>query len=112
MKTPTKIVNGKAINIYVLLFMSSQKSCVKYEGCRQNCKLQVSGHHKYFGKTMLTQHKSNILRILTLCIQETPIGIIFQTVKTQMKQSIMLHFIRVYTVCEGKTDLQTPKLLD
>ena len=29
--------------------------------------------------------------------------------KTQMKCSIMLHFIRVYTVCYGKKDLQTKK---
>ena len=27
--------------------------------------------------------------------------------KTQMKCSIMLHFIRVYTVCKGEKDLQT-----
>ena len=32
-------------------------------------------------------------------------GVILQTVKTQMK-CIMLHFIRVYTVCKGKNDLQ------
>ena len=28
--------------------------------------------------------------------------VLLQAVKTQMKCSIMLHFIRVYTVCEGK----------
>ena len=33
--------------------------------------------------------------------------VLLQTVKTQMKCSIMLHFIRVYTVCKGKKDLQT-----
>ena len=32
-----------------------------------------------------------------------------QTVKTQMKCSILLHFIWVYTVCKGKNDLQTNK---
>ena len=29
--------------------------------------------------------------------------------KTQMKCHIMWHFIRVYTVCKGKEDLQTKK---
>ena len=29
---------------------------------------------------------------------------LLQTMKTQMKCSIMLHFIRVYTVCKGKSD--------
>ena len=36
-----------------------------------------------------------------------PKWVLLQTVKTQMKCSIMLHFIRVYTICIGKTDLQT-----
>ena len=36
-----------------------------------------------------------------------PKRVILQTVKTQMKCSIMLHFIRVNTVCEGQNDLQT-----
>ena len=44
---------------------------------------------------------------LTLCIQETTKGVLLQMVKTQMKYSTMLHFIRVYTVCKGKKDLQT-----
>ena len=39
--------------------------------------------------------------LLTLCIPETLKPIILQTVKTQMKCSIMLHFFRVYTVCKG-----------
>ena len=30
-----------------------------------------------------------------------------QIVKIQIKCSISLHLIRVYTVCKGKTDLQT-----
>ena len=33
--------------------------------------------------------------------------ILLQTVKTLMKCSIVLHFIRVYTVCKGKKDIQT-----
>ena len=36
--------------------------------------------------------------------------VLLQTVKTQMKCSIMLHFIRVYTVCKGKKHLQTKKI--
>ena len=47
------------------------------------------------------------LYILTLCIWETPKRVLLQTVMTQMKCSIMLHFIRVYAVCKGKKDLQT-----
>ena len=37
-------------------------------------------------------------RVLTLCILETPKRVLLQTVKTQMKCSIMLHFIRVFVV--------------
>ena len=37
---------------------------------------------------------------LTLCILETPKQVFWQTVKTLMKCSIMLHFIRVCTVCK------------
>ena len=44
---------------------------------------------------------------LTLCIREAPKWVLLQTVKTEMKCSIMLHLIRVYTVCKGKKDLQT-----
>ena len=43
---------------------------------------------------------------LTLCIVETPKRVLLQTVNTQMKCSMMLHFIRVYTVCKGEKDLQ------
>ena len=32
---------------------------------------------------------------------------LLQTIKTQMKCSIMLHFISVYTVCKDKKDLLT-----
>ena len=39
---------------------------------------------------------------LTLCIRDTPKHILLKTMKNQMKCSIMLHFIRVYTVCKGK----------
>ena len=42
--------------------------------------------------------------ILTLCIRETPKLVILLTVKTQMKYSIMLHIIRVYTACKGKKE--------
>ena len=51
----------------------------------------------------------SLVLVLTLCIQETPKLVLFQLVKTQMKCSIMLHFIRVYSVCKGKKDLQTKK---
>ena len=45
---------------------------------------------------------TSLIVMLTLCIRETPKRVLLQTVKTQMKCSIMLHFIRVYTVCKGK----------
>ena len=41
------------------------------------------------------------IKTFTLCIRETPKWVLLQTVKTQMKCSIMLHFIWVYTVCKG-----------
>ena len=44
---------------------------------------------------------------LTLYIRETTKQVLLQTVKTQMKCSIMQHFIKVYTVCKGKKDLKT-----
>ena len=47
------------------------------------------------------------LLCLILCIQETPKQVLLQTVKTHMKCSIMLHFIRVYIVWKGQKDLQT-----
>ena len=45
--------------------------------------------------------------VFTLCVQEVAKQVLFQTVKTQMKCSIKLHFIRVYTVFKGKKDFQT-----
>ena len=52
-------------------------------------------------------HRYNIWLCLTLCILETPKQVLLQIVKTEMKYSIMLHFIRVYTGCTGKKDHQT-----
>ena len=43
----------------------------------------------------------------TICILETPKRVLLQTAKTQMKCSMMLHFIRGYTVHKGKKDFQT-----
>ena len=45
------------------------------------------------------------------CIRITPRRVLLQTVKTQTKCSIMLHFIRVYTVCKSKNYLQQNKPL-
>ena len=44
---------------------------------------------------------------ITPCFWKTPKRLLLQTVKTQMKCSIMLHFIRVYTFCKGMKNLQT-----
>ena len=48
-------------------------------------------------------------RQLALCIRETFKRVHLQIVKTQIKCSIMLHFIRVYTVFKGKKELQKKK---
>ena len=39
--------------------------------------------------------------LITFCIRETPKRVFLQTVKIKMKCSIMLHFIRIYTICKG-----------
>ena len=49
---------------------------------------------------MLSATKPN--SALTFYTREIPKCVLLQTVKTQIKCSIMLHFIRVYTVCKGK----------
>ena len=46
--------------------------------------------------------------IITLYLV-TPKSVLWQTVNAQMKCRIMLHFIRVYTVCRDKNDLQRKK---
>ena len=63
-------------------------------------------NRKYLQVTYTVQNIA--CTILTFCIWE-PLNEYFllQTVKTQMKCSIMLYFIRVNTVCKGKKDLQT-----
>ena len=45
--------------------------------------------------------------VLTLCILETQKRVLLQTVKTQIKCSIILHFIGVFTVCKCQKALQT-----
>ena len=49
----------------------------------------------------------NLAYIKTTCIRETAGRVRLQVVKTQMKCSIMRHFVRVYTVCKGIKDHQT-----
>ena len=49
--------------------------------------------------------------IFNFVFGETPKRVLLQTVKTQMKCSIMLHFIRVYTVCKAKNDFQTKEYI-
>ena len=56
---------------------------------------------------MLRKQCHNQIVCLTFCIRETLKRVLLQTVMTQIKCSIMLYFIRVYTVCKGKKDLQT-----
>ena len=65
--------------------------------------MQEEGFRKY-----LTEKNAWIQRlirsfiwtsILTLWIRETPKRVLWQTVKTKMKCSIVLHFIRVCTAC-------------
>ena len=52
-----------------------------------------------------------ILTCETFCIMETPEGVLWQTVKTEMKCRIKQHFIRVCTVCKDKNDLQRKKYI-
>ena len=46
------------------------------------------------------------MRTLTLCTWEAPKGVLLQTVKSQMKCSMMLNFIWDITVCKGKKVLR------
>ena len=46
-----------------------------------------------------TSHHDQTAIIVTLYLLETPIGVLWQTVKTQMKCHKMQQFIRVCTVC-------------
>ena len=66
--------------------------------------------HKLAHKTLNVPDKGTyrlIKHFLTLCIPENSKRVLLQTAKTQMKCSIILHFIRVFTVCKGKKHLQT-----
>ena len=48
----------------------------------------------------IVRHPQNVVdKVLTFCILKTPKMVLWQTVKIQMKCSIMLHFIRICTVC-------------
>ena len=57
------------------------------------------------------RYAARSLLALTLCILVTPKCVLWQTVKTQMKCCIMQHFIRVYTVCYDKNNLQQKKYI-
>ena len=65
------------------------RSTYQTDSLKQNKNLKI--HTQNTLKFLLSQTK------LTLCIWRT-----LTTVKTLMQCSIMLHFIRVYTVCKGK----------
>ena len=52
---------------------------------------------QYHFYILLRKTGTILASILNPCIRETPKRVLLQTVKTQMKCSIMLHFIRVYT---------------
>ena len=54
--------------------------------------------HIEYQQYILSCANSNWIRCLTLCILETSKWILWQTVRTKTKCSIMLHFIRVCTV--------------
>ena len=58
--------------------------------------------HEQHWKTKLCAFDNWHTCTITLPSQETPKRVLLQTAKTQMKCSIMLHFIRVYTVWKGK----------
>ena len=51
-----------------------------------------------------------VLFYFTLSILVVPKCILWQTVKTQIKCRIMQHFIRVWTICQDKNNLQRKKI--
>ena len=55
---------------------------------------------------VMTGEKRFKIQYLTLCIRGIPKQVLLQTVKTQVK-CLMPYFIRIYTDCKGKKDLQT-----
>ena len=67
----------------------------------------------YYQTTKVTDSKERVEKISNQNTHSNsmysgnPKQVLLQTVKTQMKCSIMLHFIRVYTVCKGKKVLRT-----
>ena len=46
--------------------------------------------------------KNKLTTLLTFCVWETPQRAVLQIVKIQMRCTIILHFIRVFSVCKGK----------
>ena len=63
-----------------------------------------AGWFKFLLFSNARRQVSHVEAQLNPCIRETPKRVLQQTVKTQMKCSIILHFIRVYIVVK---DLQT-----
>ena len=59
---------------------------------------------------LVSKATCHIIIAITLCIRETNKQVLLQTVKTQMKFSIMLHFIRVYTVFKDKKKSSDKKI--
>ena len=82
----------------------SKKSYTLSDGtCKFTALFQFIHYNCYL--TMVFPPRNNegfeiytILFQLTFCIRETPKQVLLQKVKTQMKNSMMLNFIRVYTV--------------
>ena len=71
------------------------------EAERMLSKLRVSRKNK-FKSTRLVNGYNIVDLYLNPLYWENPKPVLLQTVKTQMKCSIMLHFIRVFTVCKVK----------
>ena len=98
---------GNEVLLLVKVGMFIQLKWIKHHYLRADTCIQLSraANNLKFGPSLhLCPYTESLLfsYALTLCIQETPKRVLLQTVKTQM-----LHFIRVYTVCKGKKDLQT-----
>ena len=65
-----------------------------------------------FAIILQSLRKRNLVALFeTFCSWETPKRVLLKTVKIQMKCSIMLHFIRVYTGCKDKKYLQTKEYI-
>ena len=97
--------NGKDICVYMLL-----KNCPPFTTLFiHNMVHSYTPHRQCYKKTHVHAHNWAAIMGLTCCKLETLLQVLWQAVKTLMKCSIVLHFIRVCAVCLDKNNLQGQK---